>query len=361
VGKARRRAVRTSVHRVATGRYRIDTIIAAGGMATAYRAHDEELDRVVAVKMLDEGLAGDASFRRRFLREARTAARLAHPNVVQVFDAGEDGVPYIVMELVEGENLAEILKRRRRLPWQEAVDLARQACAALAHAHEHGIVHRDVKPQNLLVRDDGTLKITDFGIARAAEETRLTQAGTILGTAAYLSPEQAAGEEVTLAADLYSLGAVLYEVIGGRPPYELDSFAELAQKQKRGPAPLAEIVPGIPRHVEDAVMRCLARNPEYRPRSAEALADELAPHSRTAATAPLPRPRRRPRLSRRWAAIAVLAALAGAAAIAVGVSLTSDDGRPPRPQPAQIEAPVPGQNAEQGLRNVSEWLRENSR
>jgi eukaryotic-like serine/threonine-protein kinase len=353
--------VRTSVRTVADGRYRIDGIIAAGGMATAYRAHDEELDRLVAVKMLDERFARDESFRRRFLREARTAARLAHPNVVQVFDAGEDGVPYIVMELVEGENLAEILKRRRRLPWQEAVELAGQACAALAHAHEHGIVHRDVKPQNLLVRDDGTLKITDFGIARAAEETRLTEAGTILGTAAYLSPEQAAAEEVTPAADLYSLGAVLYEVIGGRPPYELDSFAELAEKQKRGPGPLAEIVAGVPRHVEDAIMRCLARNPEYRPRSAQALADELDPQSRTAPTAPLP-PRRRQRLlRRRWAAIAALATLAGAAAIAVGLALASGDGESPRPQPAQIEAPVPGQNAEQGLRNVSEWLRETSR
>jgi serine/threonine protein kinase len=170
----RRRGMTTSVRTIA-GRYRIDGVIAAGGMATAYRAHDEELDRVVAVKMLDESFARDESFRRRFLREARTAARLAHPNVVQVFDAGDDGVPYIVMELVEGENLAEILKRRGPLPWHDAVELGKQACAALAHAHEHGIVHRDVKPQNLLVRDDGTLKITDFGIARAAEETRLTQ------------------------------------------------------------------------------------------------------------------------------------------------------------------------------------------
>ncbi len=352
--------MRTSVRTVA-GRYRIDGIIAAGGMATVYRAHDEELDRLVAVKMLDEGFARDENFRRRFLREARTAARLAHPNVVQVFDAGDDGVPYIVMELVDGENLAEIQKRRGRLPWQEAVELGKQACSALEHAHEHGIVHRDVKPQNLLVRDDGTLKIADFGIARAAEETRLTQAGTILGTAAYLSPEQAAGEEVTPAADLYSLGAVLYEAIGGRPPYELESVAELAEKQKRGPAPLAEIAPGVPPRVEDPIMRCLARNPEYRPRSAQALAVELDPQSATAPTVPLARARGQLHIARRWKAGAALVAVAAAIAVAVAVALASGNGGSPPPQPAQVNAPKPGQNAEQGLRNLSHWLRENSR
>jgi eukaryotic-like serine/threonine-protein kinase len=352
----------SNVETLAEGRYRVEGIIATGGMATAYRAHDEELDRHVAIKVLDAGLAGDDDFRRRFLREARTAARLAHPKVVQVYDAGEDGLPYIVMELVEGESLAELLERRGRLPWEEAVGLGLQACAALGHAHEHGIVHRDVKPRNLLVREDGTLKITDFGIARAAETTELTQVGTILGTAAYLSPEQAAGEKVTAAADIYSLGAVLYETIAGRPPHEFDSFAELAAKHKEGPTPLGEAAPGVPRRVEDAIMGCLARNPEYRPSSAQALAAELSPEGATAPTAAFPHSRRRIHVTRRWKAAAVVAGLVAAAAILLGVALSSGDGGSSPRQPAPpVNAPPPGQDAEQGLRNLSDWLNENSR
>src|SRR6478672_10158107 len=185
-------------------------------MAVVYLAHDEELHRRVAIKVLAQHLAGDDSFRARFLQESKLASRLAHPNVVRVYDAGEtDGSPYIVMEYVPGHTIAE---RGRRLH-TEAVPLALQACAGLQHAHDAGLVHRDIKPANLLVRDDDVLKIADFGIARTAELTRLTQHGTVLGTAAYLAPEQAEGEEVTAAADVYSLGAVLYEVLTGRPPY----------------------------------------------------------------------------------------------------------------------------------------------
>ena len=181
---------------VAGGRYRLGRPLGHGGMATVYLGRDSELDRPVAVKVLAENLAGDAVFRERFLREARLAARLSHPNVVSVYDAGEDadGRLYIVMECVEGETLADVLRERGRLPAAEAVGLALQACRGLAHAHAAGLVHRDVKPQNLLLREDGTLKIADFGIARAAETTALTQVGTVLGTAAYLSPEQALGE-----------------------------------------------------------------------------------------------------------------------------------------------------------------------
>src|SRR3954454_7091739 len=173
-------------------------------MAAVYLAHDEELNRPVAVKVLAEHLADDADFRARFLQESKLASRLSHPNVVQVYDAGEtDGRPYIVMEYVSGDTLAH----RGKLSYEQVVPLALQACAGLQHAHAAGLVHRDVKPANLLVREDDVLKIADFGIARAAELTRLTQHGTILGTAAYLSPEQAAGAEVTAATDIYSLGA----------------------------------------------------------------------------------------------------------------------------------------------------------
>ena len=166
------------------GRYRVEGMLGHGGMASVLRARDDDLERPVAIKVLAEHLARDPSVRTRFLREARLSGKLAHPNVVQVFDAGEeDGRPYIVMECVQGRTLADLLAERGHLPWQEAVRLALQACAGLQHAHAAGLVHRDVKPQNLLLRDDGTLKIADFGIARAAEQTRLTQAGTILGTA----------------------------------------------------------------------------------------------------------------------------------------------------------------------------------
>ena len=191
---------------LAAGRYRIERTLGSGGMAVVYLAHDEELRRRVAIKVLAEHLAEDDNFRARFLQESKLAGRLSHPNVVQVYDAGEtEDSPYIVMEYVPGDTIAQ----RGKLSYRDAVPLALQACAGLQHAHAAGLVHRDVKPANLLVREDDVLKVADFGIARAAELTRLTQHGTVLGTAAYLSPEQAAGEEVTTATDIYSLGAVV--------------------------------------------------------------------------------------------------------------------------------------------------------
>jgi eukaryotic-like serine/threonine-protein kinase len=346
---------------VSGGRYRLVQPLGHGGMATVYLARDEELDRAVAVKLLAENLADDASFRKRFLREARLAARLSHPNVVSVYDAGEteDGRPYIVMEHVEGVTLADLLRERGRLPAAEAVGLAVQACRGLAHAHAAGLVHRDVKPQNLLLRSDGTLKVADFGIARAAETTALTQAGTVLGTAAYLSPEQATGEEVTSAADVYSLGAVLYELLTGRQPYEFDSLVDLAEQQAQGSiAPVSELAPEVPRHVEDAVMRSLARNPAYRPPSAEALARELAPEEPPTKVAPAP-----PRQTRRGRLWLVLAGALVAAAVALAVVLATREGDspPPTPRPAAVP-PIPrGANAQEQARNVAAWLRRNSR
>ena len=349
---------------LAGGRYRVERTLGRGGMALVVLARDEELDRPVAIKLLAEQLALDAGLRERFLREARHAAALAHPNVVQVFDAGEDeGRPYIVMECVEGETLADVLARRHRLPWREAVGLALQVCAGLQHAHDAGLVHRDVKPQNLLLRADGTLKLVDFGIARAAEATRLTQAGTILGTAAYLSPEQATGEEVTPAADVYSLGAVLYELLTGRTPYTFESLAELAYRQSHEPIPpIGELAPDVPTAVEDVVMRCLARNPAYRPGSAAELARTLAaadPSAReTEVTEPLPQPRspRTRRLPLAWIAGAVAALTA--AVIGLAAVATADDDPPPAPP--RVE-PVPrGDTAAEQARNLATWLRKNS-
>ena len=347
---------------VSGGRYRLEQPLGHGGMATVYLARDEQLDRAVAVKLLAENLADDATFRKRFLREARLAARLSHPNVVNIYDAGEteDGRPYIVMEHVEGPTLADLMRERGRLSAAEAVGLAVQACRGLAHAHAAGLVHRDVKPQNLLLGPDGTLKVADFGIARAAETTALTQAGTVLGTAAYLSPEQATGEEVSPAADVYSLGAVLYELLTGRLPYEFDSLVDLVEKQARGSiTPVSELSPEVPQHVEDAVMRSLARNPAYRPASAEALARELEPEEPPTKVAPEPhRPARR---GRPWLA---LAGALVAATVALGIGLATRDGGS-SPSPTRTPAAVPtiprGANAQEQARNVAAWLRRNSR
>ncbi len=251
------------------GRYELVRPLGHGAMATVDLAHDVELDRPVALKRLAENLARDEDLQRRFLREARLAARLAHPNVVRVFDVGEDGGrPFIAMEYVEGETLAELMARRGRLPAGEAATLGMQMCAGLAAAHAAGLVHRDVKPQNLLLGTDGVLKLGDFGVAVGHEGTRLTLAGTVLGTAGYLAPEQARGERVTAAADIYAVGAVLYELLTGEPSRTAGSLAELGAEDGFEPPDLAARVPATPPELVAAVTACLSARPENRPPTA---------------------------------------------------------------------------------------------
>lgn len=364
-----------SVETVASGRYRIERPLGRGGMASVYLARDSELDRLVALKILAEELGGDEQFRRRFLREARLAARLSHENVVQVYDAGEEANrPFIVMEFVPGTTLAEMLSRAAPLPVSSATWIAHQAALGLQSAHEAGLVHRDVKPQNLLVRDDGIVKITDFGIARAAELSRVTQLGTVLGTAAYLSPEQARGDEVTASADIYALGAVLYEMLTGRPPFEFATLVELAEKQRDGVVtPVRDLVPSVPDDVEALVMRCLAREPRFRPASASEVARALEPRSVSessptvvAETRPLPARRSRSipgRSAWLWiGAAAVVAAIAAAIGLAkIGGSTSSSPPQQTQPVAPNVAPVPPGATPADEARNIAAWLRSNSR
>ena len=354
-----------TVETVAAGRYRIERALGHGGMASVYLAFDSELDRPVALKILAEELGGDEQFRRRFLREARLAARLSHANVVRVYDAGEEADrPFIVMEFVPGTTLAEMLSPGAPLPVSRATWIAQQAALGLQCAHEAGLVHRDVKPQNLLVRDDGVVKITDFGIARAAELSRVTELGKVLGTAAYLSPEQARGDEVTASADIYSLGAVLYEMLTGRPPYEFATLAELAQMQRDGiVTPVRDLAPSVPGDVEALVMRCLAREPRFRPASAAEVARALEPPNATAVAETRPLPARTSRRSP-WLWIAAAAVVAATAAV-IGLAQIGGSSSPPS-KPTQPVAPkvgpVPrGATPADEARNLAAWLRSHSR
>jgi serine/threonine-protein kinase len=259
------------------GRYELQERLGTGGMSTVRLAFDRRLERHVAIKLLAEHLADDQQFVTRFRREALAAARLVHPNVVQVFDFGFDEASarhYIVMERIVGQSGAEMLRERGRLPVDEAIDIVAQSCRGLEYAHRNGVVHRDVKPGNLLRSNgDGTVKLADFGIAKAAsDESSITQVGSVLGTAAYLAPEQAAGEEAGPRADLYALGVVAYQLISGRLPYEAQSLTELALKQQREvPAPLHHLDPTVPPALSAAVGRALALDPRDRHPSADVM------------------------------------------------------------------------------------------
>ncbi|MET0762701.1 MAG: protein kinase [Thermoleophilaceae bacterium] len=261
-------------------RYVIERRLGAGGMSTVFMATDTVLERRVAVKLLAEHLADDEAFVARFRREALSAARLQHPNIVQVFDSGQDsesGRHYIVMEYVDGPSCADLLRERRELGLEQTVRATRDACHGLDYAHRAGVIHRDVKPGNLLQAEETWVtKLADFGIAKAAEQTRITQAGSILGTAAYLSPEQARGDEAGPASDIYSLGVCAYQFLTGRLPHEYASLTELALKQQQDPVtPIAEYRPEVPRELDDAVRLSLEPDPSYRYASALDMAQAL--------------------------------------------------------------------------------------
>jgi serine/threonine-protein kinase len=253
-------------------------------MSTVHRAFDQRLERQVAVKLLAEHLADDPTFVSRFQREAQAAARLVHPNIVQVFDSGQDeesGQYFIVMEYIEGSSCAEILRDDGWVEVEEAIAIIEQACEGLHYAHRNGVVHRDVKPGNLLRAREGEVKLADFGIAKATEQSSITQVGSVLGTAAYLAPEQARGEEAGPSADLYALGVVTYQLISGRLPYEATSLTELALKQQQeAPATLDTLVAAVCPELADAVAIALALDPKDRYQNAREMGRALSDGAR---------------------------------------------------------------------------------
>src|SRR5437868_9550951 len=259
-------------------RYELEELVGSGGMSTVFRARDQQLGRRVAIKILHERYGDDPEYVERFRREARAVARLSHPNIVTVIDRGaDDGRQYIVFEHVDGENLKELVVRSGRLPVRRALELALAVADGLAFAHDHGLVHRDVKPQNVLLSREGEVKVTDFGIARSLHmDHGVTQTGTVLGTGEYLAPEQASGKPVSPATDVYSLGVVLWELLAGEVPFKGDNFVAVALRHVNEPVPhLRDVRPDVSPRLAAAVERALAKDPASRFPSMGALAKEL--------------------------------------------------------------------------------------
>jgi eukaryotic-like serine/threonine-protein kinase len=258
------------------GRYRIQRKLGAGGMADVYLAEDQELGRRVAIKILNGRHANDDQFIERFRREAKNAAALNHPNIVSIYDRGEaEDTYYIAMEFLDGRTLKELIIGRGAAPVNVAVEYARQILSALRFAHRHGIVHRDIKPHNVLVDSEGRVKVTDFGIARAGT-SQMTETGSIVGTAQYLSPEQARGGEVDPRSDLYSLGVVLYELLTGKTPFDGETPVEIAMKHlSNAPEPPSKLRPDIPPELDKVVLRALAKDPNDRYQDATEMEADL--------------------------------------------------------------------------------------
>ena len=258
-------------------RYEILEKVGDGGMALVYRAKDTLLNRIVAVKVLRDQFSTDMEFVERFRREAQSAASLSHPNVVNIYDVGQtDTAHFIVMEYVQGENLSAVIREKGALSEHFVVSVSLQIARALSHAHQHGIVHRDIKPHNILITQEGQVKVTDFGIAQAMSAANLTQTGVVLGSVHYFSPEQARGVNVTSSSDLYSLGVVMYEMLTGRQPFRGDTPIAIALKQiQENPVPLRQHLPELNRSLEQLVMRLMAKEPSQRPQDADEVARAL--------------------------------------------------------------------------------------
>ncbi|HWB71740.1 MAG TPA: protein kinase, partial [Egibacteraceae bacterium] len=306
------------------GRYRLEERIASGGMAAVWRARDEVLARTVAVKILHDHLAADDAFRERFRREAIAAAKLTHANVVGLYDTGRDGHwVYLVMEFVDGVTLKDVISDVGWLEPGQAAAIGEKVARALAYAHDRGLVHRDVKPANILVAGDGTVKVADFGIAKAEEgEGDLTRTGMVLGTAAYVSPEQVLTQPVDGRADQYALACCLYEALTGQQPFRGESaLATAALRLERDPPPPRSLRVDIPRELDAVVRQAMARSPDQRFESADTLADALAAFADADADGP--------------------AALSGPTTAALLAGLPADPSDPERP-PADPAAPAPG-------------------
>jgi beta-lactam-binding protein with PASTA domain/tRNA A-37 threonylcarbamoyl transferase component Bud32 len=314
----------TLINTLFDGRYRIVRKLGSGGMANVYLAEDEDLGRRVAIKILNDRYANDDLFIERFRREAKSAAALSHPNIVSVYDRGEaEGTYYIAMEVIEGRSLKELIMTRGPLPIPQALAYTHEMLEALRFAHRHGIIHRDIKPHNILIGE--RLKVTDFGIARAGA-SQMTEAGSIMGTAQYLSPEQARGAPVTAASDLYSVGIVLYEMLTGKVPFTGDSAIEIAMKHlNEPPKPPSKIRPEIPEELDAVVLRALSKNPEDRYQTAEEFSEDL---HRVEAGLPLA-----PETSEAATALIAGAALAGdgSTEVLAGTAVTTPGGAPPPP------------------------------
>lgn len=260
------------------GRYKVLELIGGGGMSNVYLAHDMILDRDIAIKVLRYDFSNEEELRRRFQREALSTTSLAHPNIVNIFDVGEEGsLHYLVMEYVPGKTLKEYIIDHSPVPPEPAVKIMKQLASALAHAHQNQIVHRDIKPQNILMDADGNVKITDFGIAMALSATSYTQTNSVLGTVHYLSPEQARGGAANKKSDIYSLGIVMFELLTGRLPFSGESAVSIALKHLQTETPsLREIVPTLPQSLENIVLKATAKNPQHRYQSADELEEDLA-------------------------------------------------------------------------------------
>ncbi len=269
--------------RLLGGRYELDGVVGRGGMAEVYRARDLRLDRIVAVKTLREDLARDQTFQARFRREAQSAASLNHPSIVAVYDTGEDTtptshVPFIVMEYVDGRTIRDLLRDDRRLLPERALEITDGVLRALDYSHRHNIVHRDIKPGNVMLNRQGEIKVMDFGIARALSDAQatMTQTAQVIGTAQYLSPEQARGERVDSRSDLYSVGCLLYELLTGRPPFTGDSPVAIAyQHVRENPVPPSRVDPELPAWADPIVLRAMAKDPGERYQTAAEMRSDI--------------------------------------------------------------------------------------